>query len=142
VVSPIKAVLRLLKNYRPAGLKPYHPTRLLVWVYAGRDLFEAVQPQYDGTPTATPHVQVWPADLPPLVDWWGGMDFNRVFIQGDFVEPVLNLNLLEHYGVFTDRGQEYTILITPLLPHATLDDLGYHYPRDANQFDLPFSCGN
>ena len=140
VIGPIKAVLRLLNNYRPAGLKPYKPNRLLMVVDEGRSLFDELQPYHANQPTATPQVQVWPAQLPPLADLWGGITYHQVFIQGDLIEPLLNLNLPKHIGVFTDRGQEYSLIMRPLLPDETLDPSDYGYSSGAAQFDLPFQC--
>ena len=140
VISPIKSVLRLLNNYRPAGLKLYKPDRLLLVVDEGRSLFDELTSYHDNRPTATPQLRVWPAQLPPLADLWGRLTYHQVFIQGDLVEPMLNLNLPQHFGVFTDQGQEYTVIMRPLLPDETLSDLDFGYPSNAERFDLPFQC--
>jgi hypothetical protein len=140
VIGPIKAVLRLLNNYRPAGLMPYRPTRMLMVLDSGRDMFNQLQPHHDDQPTVTPPVQTWPSNLPPLADLWGGQPNHQVFIQGELIEPLLNLKLPKHYGVFTDRGQEYSIIMRPMLPHETLDASYHEYPSGAKQFDLPFQC--
>ena len=141
VVGPVQATLRLLENYQPAGLKPYRPYRMMVWIEVGREMYEGAQDHIDGTPTATPAVRVWPADLPRLADWWDGQSLNQIFLQGDHAERVFDLHAMENYGLFTDHGQEYSLYIEPVLPHGIADEDGYHYPDAAQKFDLPFHCG-
>jgi|SRR5579859_194144 len=125
VINPIKLVLRLLKTYRPTGLRPYIPTRLLLWV-------ETVQRGDQSQP------RIWPENLPALADWLGGAPYNLALVQGDLVEPMLKLPQ-SHAVVYTDQGQEYSVVMRPLLPHETLDknDFG---PTGAVTFDLPFKC--
>ena len=140
VVGPIQSVLRLLNNYRPAGLKPYLPPRLLMVVEAGGGLFDFSDPGEGTDPTATPAALAWPSELPPLSAWLGGVGPSQIFIQGDQVPPLLALKLPKHYGVLTDRGQTYSMIMRPLLPHETLDANDYGIPYGAAQFELPFHC--
>jgi hypothetical protein len=48
--------------------------------------------------------------------------------------------LPKHYGVCNNQGQDYSVVVRPLLPHETLDENDYGYDSALEQFDLPFSC--
>jgi hypothetical protein len=141
VTGPIRATLQLLKNYLPAGLKPYQPNRLMVWIDVGRQMYDGASDRFDGTPRATLAARAWPSDLPRLADWWSGVSLNQIFLQGDLAERVFDLHGTDSYGLFTDRGQEYSLFIETVLPHGVPDGDGYDYPHAAQTFDLPFRCG-
>jgi hypothetical protein len=144
VVAPIKAVERLLNAYRPAGLKPYQPDRLYVLVDSGRDLFDQLQgissDEQSAHPTPTPAALPWPNNLPPLADWWNNTPQSTILIQDDLLAPVLALNLPKHYGVFMDRGQEYTVAVRPLLPGEVAGSDYYDNDLEHAKFALPFQC--
>jgi hypothetical protein len=144
VVPAVRAAYNLLHDYRPANLIPFQGTKLMMWVEAGRG-FEPDWLPYapDVTATATPAVDMWPDDLPPLtdllpipngIDVWDG---TPLYVQGDLAARLLNLP--KRYGLYTDHGQEYLVFIRPLLPDETAE--GYPvFVSGAAEFDLPFTC--
>ncbi len=139
-VGPVQAALKLLESYQPAGMKPFRPNRIMVWIVAGREMYQGAHDRFDGTPVATPVARVWPSDLPRLADWGDAKSLNQIFLQGDQAERVFDLKPADGYGLFTDLGQEYSLFIKAVLPHGIPDEYGYQYPRAAQTFELPFGC--
>lgn len=61
LVESIKETIRLVREYKPQGLKPYVPERLYVWVYPTQ---ATALTNY--SPTPTPPILEWPYKSIPL----------------------------------------------------------------------------
>ena len=101
-----KNILQFLNDYRPEGMLPYYPDRILLWVQAGR------------SPYST--------DLPKDSILWTETSLSLetttekvIYADGEIAK---NLYLL--YGdkqyVFIENGKEYTVSIQVILPHQEL----------------------
>jgi hypothetical protein len=105
IVQPLKNILAYLNNYRPAGLSPYQPDRLLAEVMPGRN------------PDLTDQLASlsWPATL-PAPDEVSANGF--LYLQGQPAATLYSLIGNHEYGVFTYNGDEYTVdAIAPIFPH-------------------------
>lgn len=102
----IKNILQFLNDYRPEGMLPYYPDRILLWVQAGR----------------SPYSTDLPKDSIPWTETSLSLETTTekvIYADGEIAK---NLYLL--YGdkqyVFIENGKEYTVSIQTILPHQEL----------------------
>lgn len=109
LVPEMKNILKFLDEYRPKGMIPYNPDRILIKVEAGRD------PDIRSLPeTALP----WSVDFPSLASATNG----TLYAEGKAAAEIFSLlggkltpNLV------TQNGEEYTIeYARPVLPHEVI----------------------
>lgn len=107
VVPQMKAILQFLDAYRPEGLTPYYPDRLLVSVEEGRF-------QYDDNP---PQAAIpWDARFPSLVT-----SQPVFFVEGEMAKDIYSLfEDVQMSQIFTQNGKEFTVRIQVVLPHEVL----------------------
>ncbi|MDR3576994.1 MAG: hypothetical protein P4L50_24275 [Anaerolineaceae bacterium] len=105
VVQPLKNILAYLNHYRPAGLSPFQPDRLLAMVIPGHN------PDLPDQPASLP----WPADL-PAPDQVSANGF--LYLEGSSATTLYGLMSNHEYGVFTYQGNEYTVdALAPIFPN-------------------------
>lgn len=108
VVPKMKRILQYLDQYRPAGMAPYYPDRLLLWVQIGRDVYRT-----DSAAAAIP----WDTSLPPLAAAYHEI----LYVDGTRVKDVyLQFQPPDRCAVFTQNGQDYTVCFAVVLPHEKL----------------------
>jgi len=111
LVPGMKNILHFLDNYRPAGLSPYYPDRMFLWIQEGRD------PNNDNLPKeAIP----WPASLPAP----DTSNYGMTFVDGIAAKTIYSLFAnVNSEQVFTYNGIEYTVLIQIVLPHEEITNV-------------------
>jgi hypothetical protein len=111
LVPEMKSILKLLREYKPEGMSPYYPDRILLWVQAGRD------PNVDNLPeNAIP----WPGNYPTLE----ASDGKIMYFQRDAAEKIFALfDNTVSYKVFSQNGKEYTVEIDIVLPHEEITNI-------------------
>ena len=129
VVDEVRTVIELLQEYRPAGLQPYHPQHILVWVETGESAWWL-------PPTPGPTPWPWPTNYPSLSGAIG-VNGNKLLLSGSDAAALLNIPT--GAAVVNDNGTLYSIIVRPLLPHEAPDDISPP-PYEAISFDLPFDC--
>ncbi len=136
LMPEIQAAFQLIRNYAPSQqMTPYRARYLLLWIENGRG-------QATGYATPQPTSQVWPIELPSIRSMLGDRTEGEAFIDGKFVQPILDVFLNRPAGiVFRENNQDYWIIARPLLPHET-QDMFSAYPSNTAEFALPFKCGN
>lgn len=138
LIPEVRATLEIIRNiirdYSSTELTVYKAKYLLLWIEKGKGRAAYV------TPVPTP--QIWPVEFPPLETLLRNENETQVFVEGDYVEPILSL-----FGDrFTDKlfkaeGQTYYVIARPLLPHETPQQFSV-YPYEDLEFKLPFGCNN
>jgi hypothetical protein len=111
LIPKMKSILQYLDEYEPAGMSPYYPDRILLWVQAGRD------PYNDNLPaTAT----LWDEHFPSLET-----SSPIMFVDGDIAKEIYLLVGGTNKGmVFSQEAKEYTVYIDVVLPHEIMTN-GY-----------------
>jgi hypothetical protein len=101
-------ILQFIDQYRPQGMTPYSPDRILLWVQAGRS------PYVENLPTKAIS---WPANLSSLET----PDEKFMYFQGEEAREVYALFGHEiSTVVMSQNGKEYTVSIDIVLPHEEL----------------------
>jgi len=136
LIKEVKSTIQLIKTYRPQEDTTYVPRHLLLWIEKGRGLaLESDIPKE------------WPTDLTPLEQLWENRIPNpnlyetyHTLVEGNTAEQIYKYfgNKLQG-GLFIENGIEYYVIVRPLLPHETPDNLS-PFPWKAQKFDLPFRC--
>lgn len=105
LIPKMKHILDYLTEYEPAGMTPYYPDRILLWVQLGRNPYD------DKLPT---NAITWAEDLPSLET----PDQKIMYVDGDMAKEIYMLFDSANAGeVFTQNGKEYTLYIDIILPH-------------------------
>jgi hypothetical protein len=130
VVDEVHTVMELLQQYRPAGLQPYQPQHVLLWIESG-DVAWWLPP----TPRATPWP--WPTDYPSLVSGAGVKGSNKLLLSGSAATALLNIPT--GAAVVNENGTLYSIIVRPLLPHEAPDVISPP-PYRPTSYNLPFDC--
>ncbi len=108
LIPKMKNVLQYLDEYEPAGIIPYFPDRILLWVQVGRDPYNDNLPE-----TAIP----WADHLPSLES----SSQNIMYVDGNAAKEIYMLFDSTNAGkVFTQNGKEYTAYLNVILPHETV----------------------
>ncbi len=133
LIQPISSALQLVRNYSPATQKtPYRAKYLMLWIERGLGNTAYLTPR----PTPMP----LPSPLPSLGQLLGDKNEGQAFIEDEEVAPVLKLFGNRPTGIlFVEDDQEYYVIARPLLPHETPEKFSV-YPRQAEEFNLPFKC--
>jgi hypothetical protein len=130
VVDEVRTVMELLQEYQPAGLQPYQPEHILLWVESG-DTAWWLPP----TPRATPWP--WPTDYPSLGEAVRDSGVGALLLNGSTATPLLDIQ--NGAGVVNENGSLYSIIVRPLLPHESPDSISPP-PYRPSSYDLPFEC--
>jgi hypothetical protein len=105
LIPKMKNILQYLDKYKPAGMTPYYPDRILVSVQNGRHLYDENSPA-----TAVP----WNEKFPSLET----LDQKITYVDGDVAKEIYTLfdNVYEP-KIFIQNGQEFTVSLSIILPH-------------------------
>lgn len=128
LVPEVRAVSRLLSDYRPQVVRPYVPEAVLMWV------------ELDGIPVSDVAPMPWPAELPSLAGLLGGRDEGDVVVEGELADEVMELfggALTER--VFIEGRREYYVVARPVLPHES-ERIFYFYPGRSRSLPVPLAC--
>ena len=113
LIPEMKGLLQYLNDYKPAGLTPYYPDRILLSI-------STTDPSNEALPaTATP----WNENFPSLEFSRPGKFFDDIststmYIDGEMAKDIyMFINNSETGGMFTQNGKEYLVFIRVLLPH-------------------------
>ena len=128
LVDNLERGIELIENYRPP--KPlvfYTPIYLRLWI-------EKATPNEQTMPI------MWPSELPELEQLWSDRGQNIILVEGEWVEPILNLFSQQLTRKFFKEGDNvYAIIARPLLPHETPDHIG-HYPGLPRDYVPVLNC--
>ena len=106
LIPKMKQILNYLDKYRPAGMTPYYPDRILLSVQDGRHL-------YDETSPAT--AVSWNDKFPSLET----LDRKITYIDGDTAKEIYTLfDNVYAPKIFIQNGKELTVSFSIILPHA------------------------
>lgn len=107
LIPKMKTILQYLDEYEPAGMTPYYPDRILLWVQAGRD------PYNDNLPATA---ILWDEHFPSLET-----SNPIMFVDGDMAKEIYMLIGGTNKGmVFSQNAKEYTVYIDVVLPHEKM----------------------
>ncbi len=107
LIPQMKSIIQYLGNYELAGMTPYNPDRILLWVQAGRD------PYNDNLPKT---VILWDEHFPSLET-----SSPIMFIDGDMAKEIyMQIGGTNKGMVFSQNGKEYTVYIDVVLPHEKM----------------------
>jgi hypothetical protein len=106
VVPKMKNILQFLDDYKPAGMTPYYPDRILLWVQPGRD------PYNNQLPKDALH---WGESFPSLET----PDSKVIYVDGAAAKEIYMLfDRSPNLGkVFSQNDKEYTVYFNVVLPH-------------------------
>jgi hypothetical protein len=115
LIDPVRKMDQLLMEYRLDGGARYNPKWVILWIEQGK-----------GLAASTDIPQAWLDDLPPLSEYWNRGEPSQweegiqVVVEEENKSAVMQLFNYEMTGrLFTEEGQEYYLIIRPLLPHET-----------------------
>lgn len=101
-VPAMKNTIQYLRNYRPDGLTPYVPDRILLYVENWHD-----EIYVDSDQTSIP----WQDDFPKL-----GSTAHYLYVEGKVAGEIYKLFNGEYLKFFSFNGNEYTIFADVILP--------------------------
>lgn len=107
---PIKNLFQFIDNYTASNMTRYEPDRVLLYASRDLDLYNtyAVEPT-----TSIP----WPTDLPTLET----PDEKYMYLEGDNAKEAFSLvNDSRLPLTFNEKGQDYFVFMTPVLPDEKL----------------------
>jgi hypothetical protein len=108
LVPEMKNILKYLDAYQVKGATPYFPDRILLWAQAGR----------------SPNVENLPEKAIPWDDKLSSLETSGekiLYFEGEEVKNIAALfGNAETTRVFTQNGNEYTVIMDIVLPHEQL----------------------
>ena len=109
LIPKMKTILQFLDEYKPEGMSPYNPDRLLLRVQLGKN------PYLQGS---SDEVLLWPEHFPSLET----SDQKTLFVEGKIASEVFSFLNNELYSkIVIEDGIEYTInYLRPVLPHEVV----------------------
>jgi hypothetical protein len=135
-IAPVKNILNIFRSYVPAGMQPYVPDRLALFVQPGRATAEL----------AAQEAARWPAGAPALREaalrGGAGQEAGQgvLYVDGFMAGSVYNQFPAPYiWRVFSDQGQEYSVMARPIFPHERRTGSGIQTELAA-EIDPPFTC--
>ena len=114
LIPMMKNILKYLDEYKPAGLTPYYPDRILLTIQANID------PAIDNPP-AIPWNEYFPSLDTSIVGRFISDTSNRViFIDGDMAKEIYLFLKGDHTNVVSQNSKEYIVYFRVLLPHEKI----------------------
>jgi hypothetical protein len=112
----MKKILKYLDEYKPTGLTPYYPDRILLSI-------EPADPNSDDLPaTVTPWDERFPSlDFPPPRTYFYETPPSIKYIEGDMAKEIYIFIKNSHsHDVFIQDGKKYIVQVDVVLPHETV----------------------
>lgn len=116
LIPEMKRILQYLDEYKPTGLTPYYPDRILLSIQSA-DL------NSDDLPTiATPWDSRFPPlDFPPPRTYAYETPPSILYIEGDLAKEIyIFMKSLQSQGVVIQDGKKYIVQVDVILPHETV----------------------
>ena len=118
LVPEMKSILKFLDEYKPTGLTPYSPDRILLST-------RLADPDQDDLSANAP---IWNNRFPSLDfslrrtrKYTEDMPVSIMYIQGNMAKEIdLFLENAHSYGVFIQNGKKYIVHEDIVLPHETV----------------------
>lgn len=111
LIPKMKSILHYLDGYKPAGMTPYYPDRILL------DIQSDIDPSIDNPP-ATPWAEHFPSLGYDPSRFTTGISNQVIFIDGDMAKEIsLFFKGSNGWKVVSQNGIEYIVSIRVLLPH-------------------------
>lgn len=129
-ISPVKNILNIFRGYNPYGAQPYVPDRLALYVQQGRATVEL----------GAQEAMRWPAGAPPLREAGQEAGPGVLYVDGFMARSVFRQFQAPYtWRVFTDQGQEYSVMARPVFPHERRTGQGIQTELPA-EIEPPFTC--
>jgi hypothetical protein len=110
LIPEMKRILQYLNEYKPAGMTPYQPDRLLLTIQADVD-----------PSTNNPPVILWDERFPSLQKdssrFTSGTSNQVIYIDGDMATEIYLFFEGTDTKVVSQNGKEYIVYLRVLLPH-------------------------
>jgi hypothetical protein len=110
LVPPMQELFRFVYDYTPINLTVYQPDRLLVFVSKGHDFYDSFAGESEGSIP-------WLSDLPSLET----SQEKYMYVEGENAAKIFSLfETNSSLKLFSQAGQDYSVLIEVVFPHETL----------------------
>lgn len=116
LIPEMKRILQYLDEYKPTGLTPYYPDRILLSTRPADpnsdDLSATAIPWDSSFPSLNfPPPRTYEYDTPPSI----------MYIEGDLAKEIYTFITNSHsQGIFIQDGEKYIVEVDVVLPHETI----------------------
>jgi|GEM_PF-2325094 len=110
----MKAIFKYLNEYKPTGLTPYYPDRILLSI-------QPADPNSDDLPATPWDIRFPSLDFPPPRTYLYDTPPSIIYIEGDMAKEIYTFITNSHSrGVFIQEGKKYMVEVDVVLPHETI----------------------
>ena len=116
LVPEVKSIIKYLDEYKPTGLIPYEPDRILLSIEPVDSNSEA------WSAIATPWDNRLPSlEFSPLTKYIDGPPASILYFEGNMAKEIYSfLNNSPSEGIFVQDGKKYIVQVDVVLPHETV----------------------